>query len=85
LYYAVKATKLAPTWRTAWTTLAKTCELVATKTQATTKARRARALYKSAAAAFTRAAALTKDPEDKRWLLELGGDAARHAKAPKPV
>jgi hypothetical protein len=83
LYYAIKATKLAPDWKTAWTTLAKTCELVASRTQRADKQRRARALYRAAAAAFTKAATMTKDPEDKRWLQELAGDAARHAKPPK--
>jgi len=85
LYYALKATKLAPTWKTAWTTLAKTCELVASRTQAENKQRRAHALYRAAASAFKSAAALTKDPEDKRWLLELAGDAARQAKPPTPA
>jgi hypothetical protein len=83
LYYACKATKLAPEAKTAWTTLAKTCEMVALRTQGDPKQRRARALYRAAATAFTRASSLTKDPEDKRWLLELAGDAARQAKPPK--
>lgn len=83
LYYAIKATKLSPDWRTAWTTLAKTCELVASRTQGDNKQRRARALYRASASAFNKAAAMTKDPEDKRWLLELAGDAARQAKPPK--
>jgi len=83
LYYAIKATKLSPDWRTAWTTLAKTCELVASRTQGDSKQRRARALYRASASAFNKAAAMTKDPEDKRWLLELAGDAARQAKPPK--
>jgi hypothetical protein len=82
LYYASKATRLAPEWRSAWTTLAKTCELVAART-GDAHHRRARALYRAAASAFTKAAALTKDPEDKRWLLELAGDAARQGKPPK--
>ena len=80
LYYASKATKLAPERKAAWTTLAKTCELVATRTQDEQKQRRGRALYRAAAIAFKRAASLTKDPEDKRWLLELAGDAARQAR-----
>lgn len=80
LYYASKATKLAPKWKTAWATLAKTCELVASRTQGDEKQRRARALYDAAASAFKTAAVLTKDPEDKRWLLELAGDAARAAR-----
>ncbi len=82
LYYAVKATKLSPGWKTAWTTLAKTCELVASR-QGDAKQGRARALYRVSASAFQKAAAMTKDPEDKRWLLELAGDAARQAKPPK--
>ena len=83
LYYASKATKLSPDWKTAWTTLAKTCELVAARTLGETKRRRAHALYRTAGAAFTRAASMTKDPEDKRWLLELAGDAARQASSGK--
>lgn len=83
LYYASKATKLAPERKAAWTTLAKTCELVASRTQGDDKLRRARALYRAAATAFNTAASLTKDPEDKRWLLELAGDAARQARPPK--
>jgi hypothetical protein len=85
LYYASKATKLSPDWKTAWTTLAKTCELVASRTPGEHKQLRARALYRAAAAAFTKAASMTKDPEDKRWLQELAGDAARQAKPPKPT
>lgn len=83
LYYASKSTKLAPEQRTSWTTLAKTCELVASRTRGDHHQRRARALYRAAASAFNKAASLTKDPEDKRWLLELAGDAARQAKPPK--
>ena len=83
LYYALKATKLAPEQRTSWTTLAKTCELVASRTQSEHKQHRARALYRAAGVAFQRAASMTKDPEDKHWLLELAGDAARQAKPPK--
>ena len=83
LYYASKATKLSPDWKTAWTTLAKTCELVASRTRADKQQGRARALYRAAATAFNKAASMTKDPEDKRWLLELAGDAARQAKPPK--
>ena len=85
LYYASKATKLAPAWKTAWTTLAKTCELVASRTQGDDKQRRARALYRAAASAFNKASTMTKDPEDKHWLLELARDAARQAKPPKPA
>ena len=80
LYYASKAPELVPERKSAWTTLAKTCELVASRTQGDHKQRRARALYRAAAAAFKKAASLTKDPEDKRWLLELAGDASRQAK-----
>jgi hypothetical protein len=83
LYYAAKATKLAPARKTAWTTLAKTCELVAARTPGETKLRRAHALYRAASTAFQTAASLTKDPEDKRWLLELAGDSARQAKPKK--
>ena len=83
LYYAVRATKLVPSRKTAWTTLAKTCELVAARTSSDTKLRRAHALYRAAATAFQTAASLTKDPEDKRWLLELAGDSARQAKPKK--
>jgi hypothetical protein len=82
LYYAYKATKLVPERKAAWNTLAKTCELVASRTQGEHKRRRAQALYRAAATAFKKAASLTKDPEDKRWLLELAGDAARQAKPP---
>ncbi|MBX3191837.1 MAG: hypothetical protein KF819_32905 [Labilithrix sp.] len=82
LYYASKAAKLAPEQKTSWTTLAKTCELIASRTAAG-KERRSRALYKACAAAFNKAASMTKDPEDKRWLLELAGDAARQAKPPR--
>jgi hypothetical protein len=83
LYYASKATTLAPERKAAWTTLAKTCELVASRTSGDPKQRRARALYRAAGAAFKKAASLTKDPEDKRWLLELAGDAARQARPPE--
>lgn len=83
LYYAAKAAKLAPAQKSSWTTLAKTCELVATRTRGDAHLRRARALYRAAASAFTKAASMTKDPEDKRWLLELAGDASRQAKPPK--
>lgn len=80
LYFARNATELSPDWKTAWTTLAKTCELVASRTAGDAKQGRARALYKGAASAFKKAAGMTKDPEDKRWLLELAGDAAKQAK-----
>jgi hypothetical protein len=85
LYYAQKATELAPEQRSSWTTLAKTCELVATRTDGAQKLRRARALYRATASAFKRAASMTKDPEDKRWLLELAGDASRQAKGTEPT
>lgn len=85
LYYALQATKAAPGRKAAWNTLAKTCELVASRTTADHKQRRARALYRAAATGFKKAASLTKDPEDKRWLLELAGDAARQAKPPVPT
>lgn len=80
LYYARLATKLAPEQKAAWNTLAKTCELVASRTQGGHKRRRTQALYRAASNAFKKAAALTKDPEDKRWLLELASDATRQAK-----
>jgi hypothetical protein len=83
LYYARKATKAAPDRKPAWNTLAKTCELVASRTTADHKQRRARALYRAAATGFKKAASLTKDPEDKRWLLELASDASRQAKPPE--
>lgn len=79
LYYARKASMIAPERKEAWTTLAKTSELIALRVQGATKARRARALYQTAAMGFEKAAKLTKDPEDKRWLLELSGDAKRQA------
>lgn len=83
LYYASKATKLAASRKVAWTTLAKTCELVASRTQRGDAQRRARALYRAAAGAFEKAASLTKDAEDKRWLLELASDAAKQGRPPK--
>ena len=84
LYYASRAAKLAPEQKTSWTTLAKTCELVGSRIAAREGVqRRARALYEAAAAAYKRAASMTKDAEDKRWLLELAGDAARAAKPPE--
>ena len=83
LYYASKATKLVPQQKASWTTLAKTCELVASRTHGDLKQGRARALYRAAATAFKKAASLTKDPEDKNWLLELARDAARQAKPPE--
>jgi ribosomal protein S20 len=84
LHYATKATKSAPARKAAWSTLAKTCELVATRTSAAHKQQRAQALYRAAATAFRKAASLTKDPEDKRWLLELAGDASRQGKSARP-
>lgn len=83
LHYAVTATELAPDQKATWTTLAKTCELAASRTQAADKQGRARALYAAAARAFEKAASLTKDPEDRRWLRELASDAARQARPPK--
>ncbi|MBL8611699.1 MAG: hypothetical protein JNL38_30430 [Myxococcales bacterium] len=80
LHYACKATKLAPEQKSSWTTLAKTCELVASRQKPHSK-RRSQALYRATASAFKKAASMTKDPEDKRWLLELAGDASRQAKA----
>jgi len=82
LHYASKAAELAPAQKSSWTTLAKTCELVASRVEGAHAQSRARALYKAAGAAFEKAASMTKDPEDKRWLLELAGDAARQAKPP---
>ncbi|HRG94751.1 MAG TPA: hypothetical protein PLR99_00805 [Polyangiaceae bacterium] len=83
LYFASKAAELSPDWKTAWTTLAKTSELVASRSRGEGQRRRAAILYRTAASAFKEAAAMTKDPEDKRWLLELAGDAAQSAKAPR--
>ncbi len=83
LYYAVHATELAPEQKATWTTLAKTCELVASRTHRADKQARARALYAAAASGFEKAATLTKDPEDKRWLRELASDAARQARPPR--
>ena len=64
--------------------LGKTCELVGSKYRGDATAARSAALYRAAAGAFKQAAALTKDPEDKRWLLELAGDAARQGKPREP-
>jgi len=80
LYCARLATKRGPNHREAWNTLAKACELVASRLSGPSKQRRAKVLYRAAATAFSRAAALTKDPEDRRWLVELSEDAARQAK-----
>ena len=85
LYYASKAAELAPEQKTSWTTLAKTCELVASRTRGEEKLRRAQALYRAAATAFKKAASMTTDREDKSWLIELAVDAARQAKPPKPT
>ena len=84
LYYARKSPSLAPERKEAWTTLAKTSELIALRSSGPTKQHRARALYQTAAMAFERAAKLTKDPEDRRWLMELSGDAKRQANPKKP-
>ncbi|MFO0667665.1 MAG: hypothetical protein U0174_27175 [Polyangiaceae bacterium] len=81
LHYACKATKLTPERKSAWNTLGKTCELLATRTDASHR-RRGAALFRGAAMAFKKAASLTKDPEDKRWLLELASDAAKQGKVP---
>lgn len=83
LYFAAKASKLAPEQKTSWTTLAKTCELVASRIRKDEKQRRARALYKVAAQSFQKAASMTKDAEDKHWLMDLARDAAKQAKPPK--
>lgn len=83
LYFAAKASKLAPEQKTSWTTLAKTCELVASRIRQDEKQRRARALYKVAAQSFQKAASMTKDAEDKHWLMDLARDAAKQAKPPK--
>jgi hypothetical protein len=82
LYYARKATQLAPAQKATWTTLAKTCELIASRQHArgASSLGRARALYRASAQGFKKAASLTKDAEDKRWLLELAGDAAKQGK-----
>lgn len=80
LYYAVKATELAPNERATWTTYAKTCELVAQRQKRETKARRVMALYQAAATGFKKAASMTKDAEDKNFLLELAKDAAKQGK-----
>ncbi|MFO0679420.1 MAG: hypothetical protein U0169_23035 [Polyangiaceae bacterium] len=81
LRYARVATKRAPEERSGHTTLGNVCELLASNTDTTRKARRARRLYDSAAEAFAKAAALTKDREDRQWLVELSNDAARASKA----
>jgi hypothetical protein len=83
LFYAIKASKLAPEQRTSWTTLAKTCELIANRIRTdknATKEKRAQALYRETANAFKKAAGMTKDPEDKRWLQELAADATKQSK-----
>ncbi len=83
LYYARKSTVLAPAQKATWTTLAKTCELVASRQHArgASAEGRARALYRASAHAFKKAASLSKDAEDKRWLLELASDAAKQGNA----
>lgn len=82
LHYARQSTTLAPEQKSSWATLAMTCELIATRTPHDRKGRRARALFRATATSFKKAAALSKDAEDKRWLLELAGDAARQGKEP---
>lgn len=77
LYYARKSTRLMPGGKAGWSTLAKTCETIAARTLGEGKQRRAQALYRAAAAAFKKVASMTEDTEDKHWLLELAGDAAR--------
>ncbi len=83
IYFARQATRLAPVRKAAWTTLAKTCELIATQTKGEPRAGRARALFRAAASAFEKAASMTKDREDKLWLLELARDAAKESSPPK--
>lgn len=78
MHYARMATKVASERKAAWTTLAKTCELVATRTRDDHKKARAQLLFRLSSNAFKKAAALTKDPEDKRWLMELARDAAKN-------
>jgi hypothetical protein len=80
LYYAVQSTEVAPERKASWCTLAKTCELLAARVRGEDKRQRARLLYRCAAKAFKKAAALGKDPEDKRWLLELARDAEANAR-----
>jgi hypothetical protein len=84
LYYAVKATELSGEHRSTWSTLAKTCELVASRTKSDGKRRRTAALYRAAARSFKKAAALTKDREDAQWLKELAGEAQKQADARAP-
>jgi hypothetical protein len=81
VHFARLAVRLDPEAKSAWSTLAKTCELVGVRTPTPRKSRRARALLREAASAFKRAAALASDPEDRRWLIELASDAARAAKS----
>lgn len=81
LHYARRAVRLVPEEKSAHSTLAKTCELIAAQTNMETKGRRARALYGVVATSFKKAAGMTKDPEDKRWLLELAHDASVASKA----
>lgn len=83
LHFARLAAKLAPEQRTSWTTLAKTCELIASRTPEETKGRRARALYRATAKGFKKASSLTKDREDKHWLIELASEAAEKARPPE--
>ncbi len=82
IVYARFASTAAGDRKNGFTTLAKTCELAATRRHAT-KPHGARVLFRAASTAFQRAAALTKDPEDKRWLLELAKDAAKQTQPPK--
>jgi hypothetical protein len=82
LHIATISTELGPARKAAWTTLAKTCELIASRTRDERKQGRARALYRAAAKAFKKAASLATDREDKQWLIELAGDAAKQSKLP---
>ncbi|MBP9111436.1 MAG: hypothetical protein KBF88_01450 [Polyangiaceae bacterium] len=79
VHYARKSTLLAPENKSSWTTLAKTCELVALRCDSGSESRRAKVLFAASARAFKKAASMTSDPEDKRWLLELASDAAKQA------
>lgn len=81
LHFASKAAALAPGRKSGWSTLAKTCELIASRANGPSRAQRRRILFAAAAHAFGKAAALTTDREDKRWLLELAADSAKAAKS----
>jgi hypothetical protein len=79
VHYARMSVRLAPERSASWATMAKTCELLATQTPAAHRAR-AKALFRLASGAFTRASECTRDPEDRRWLQELAKDAAQQAR-----